>query len=44
MNLLAAVLFLLIGFLFDWSDAFCFGGGYLTAFLVAGWMKHRGQL
>lgn len=38
MNIVAVIVFLLIGFLSDWGDAFWFLFGYLLAFVIAGWM------
>lgn len=43
MNILALILFLIIGFFINWGDAFFAIGGYLFAFLIAGWMKSRGE-
>ena len=42
-NIVALVFILLIGLFSDWGDAFWFLGGYLFAFIIAGWIW-RGKL
>jgi hypothetical protein len=38
MNIVALVIFLLIGLLSDWGNAFWALAGYLLALVIAGWM------
>lgn len=44
MNPLALLIIFLIGLFSDWGNAFYFLGGYLFAFVIAGYMPHRGKL
>lgn len=44
MNPLTLLIALLIGLFSDWGDAFWFVGGYLFAFIIAGYMRGRSQL